>query len=141
MSTSGSRLLIIDDERDIARFVGQVAEGLGYEVSVTTEAEAFKAEVEAFRPDVVIMDIVMPEVDGIELVKFLAEVGCDARVLVISGYAERYLNNTKALGEAFGLRSVTAMAKPIELPMLEAFLGAAGEEGASARSRARPRVG
>lgn len=121
---SGSRLLIIDDEPDIARFVGQVAEGLGYEVSVTTEAETFKAQVEAFAPDVVIMDIVMPDVDGIELVKFLADKGCDARVLVISGYAERYLNNTKTLGEAFGLKSVTAMAKPIELPKLEAFLSA-----------------
>lgn len=122
MAMPGSRLLIIDDEPDIARFVGQVAEGMGYEVSVTTDAEAFKAEVEAFGPDVVIMDIVMPEVDGIELVKFLAEKGCDARILVISGYAERYLNNTKTLGEAFGLKSITAMAKPIELPKLEAFL-------------------
>ncbi|MPY71196.1 MAG: response regulator [Alphaproteobacteria bacterium] len=121
---TGSRLLIIDDEPDIARFVGQVAEGLGYEVSVTTDAEAFKQQVEAFAPDVVIMDIVMPEVDGIELVKFLAETGSSARVLVMSGYAERYLNNTKTLGEAFGLKSVTAMAKPIELPKLEAFLSA-----------------
>jgi hypothetical protein len=42
----------------------------------------------------------------------------------MSGYAERYLNNTKTLGEAFGLKSVTAMAKPIELPKLEAFLSA-----------------
>jgi CheY-like chemotaxis protein len=121
---TGTRLLIIDDEPDIARFVGQVAEGLGYEVSVTTDAEAFKQQVETFAPDVVIMDIVMPEVDGIELVKFLAETGSRARVLVMSGYAERYLNNTKTLGEAFGLKSVTAMAKPIELPKLEAFLSA-----------------
>jgi DNA-binding NtrC family response regulator len=125
MSMPGLRLLIIDDEPDIARFVGHVAEGMGYEVSVTTNAEAFKSEIETFRPDVVIMDIVMPEVDGIELVKFLAERDCDARVLVISGYAERYLNNTKTLGEAFGLKSITAMAKPIELRKLEAFLDTA----------------
>jgi hypothetical protein len=44
---------------------------------------------------------------------------------VISGYAERYLNNTKSLGEAFGLPSITAMSKPIELPKLEEFLNEA----------------
>ena len=44
---------------------------------------------------------------------------------MISGYAERYLDNTKTLGEAFGLQSITAMAKPVELPKLEEFLSAA----------------
>lgn len=66
----------------------------------------------------------MPNIDGIELVKYLAQAGCDARVLVISGYTERYLDNTRTLGEAFGLASITAMRKPIELTQLEAFLSA-----------------
>ena len=116
------KLLIIDDEPDIAQFVAQVAEGLGYDVRTTSDPEEFKRQYAEFQPDVVILDVVMPEVDGIELVKHLAENGCTSKILVISGYAERYLNNTKSLGEAFGLPSITAMAKPIELPSLEAFL-------------------
>jgi len=119
------RLLVIDDEPDIASFIGQVAEELGYEVRVTTDPEAFKRGYEDFRPTVIVLDVVMPEVDGIELVKFLAQRNCSARILVISGYAERYLDNTKTLGEAFGLQSITAMAKPVELPKLEEFLSAA----------------
>lgn len=116
------KLLVIDDEPDIARYIGQVAEELGYEVRVTTDADTFKHSYDDFNPTVVILDVVMPEVDGIELVKFLAQRNCSARILVISGYAQRYLDNTKTLGEAFGLQSVTAMAKPIELPKLEEFL-------------------
>jgi DNA-binding NtrC family response regulator len=119
------RLLVIDDEPDIARYIGLVAEELGYEVRVTTDPEVFKRDYDELKPTVIILDVVMPEVDGIELVKFLAQRNCAARVLVISGYAERYLDNTRTLGEAFGLQSITAMAKPVELPKLEEFLKAA----------------
>jgi len=122
---SKRRLLVIDDEPDIAQYIGQVAEGLGYETRVTTDAENFKESYNGFEPDVIVLDVVMPEIDGIELVKYLATQECGARILVISGYAQRYLDNTKALGEAFGLMSVTAMSKPIELPKLEEFLSAA----------------
>lgn len=118
------KLLIIDDEPDIALFIGQVAEGLGYDCRTTTDPDEFRKIYADFEPDVVILDIVMPEVDGIELVKHLADKSCSSRILVISGYAERYLDNTKSLGEAFGLDSITAMAKPIELPKLEEFLNA-----------------
>jgi CheY-like chemotaxis protein len=116
---------VVDDEPDIAQYIGQVAEGLGYETRVTTDAENFKESFTGFNPDVIVLDVVMPEIDGIELVKYLATQECGARILVISGYAQRYLDNTKALGEAFGLMSVTAMSKPIELPKLEEFLNAA----------------
>ncbi len=118
------RMLVIDDEPDIAEFIGQVGEGLGYDVRVTSDVESFKAAFDGYSPDVVVLDVVMPEIDGIELVKYLAANGCAARILVISGYAQRYLDSTKVLGEAFGLQSITAMSKPIELPKLEDFLSA-----------------
>jgi DNA-binding response OmpR family regulator len=118
------RMLVIDDEPDIAEFVGQVGEGLGYDVRVTSDVESFKASFEGYSPDVVVLDVVMPEIDGIEIVKYLAANNCEARILVISGYAQRYLDNTKVLGEAFGLKSITAMTKPIDLPKLEEFLSA-----------------
>jgi DNA-binding response OmpR family regulator len=118
------RMLVIDDEPDIAEFVGQVGEGLGYEVRVTSDVESFKASFEGYSPDVVVLDVVMPEIDGIEIVKYLAANNCEARILVISGYAQRYLDNTKVLGEAFGLQSITAMTKPIDLLKLEDFLSA-----------------
>lgn len=118
------KLLVIDDEPDIASFIGQVAEELGYEVRATSDPDEFKLYYSEFGPDVVILDVVMPDVDGIELVKYLADQGCASKILVISGYVERYLDNTRSLGEAFGLPSVSAMAKPIELPRLEEFLEA-----------------
>lgn len=125
MEKTKRRLLVIDDERDIAEFIGEVAKGLGYEILVTADAESFMAQYESFKPDVVVVDVVMPKTDGIELVKFLAESGCNARILVISGYTERYLRDTKSLAEAFGLPSVKTMTKPLEISELESFLAPA----------------
>lgn len=116
------KLLVIDDEPDIARLIGQVAEGMGYETRTAANAQQFRTCYAEFQPDVVVLDVVMPETDGIELVQYLADIDCRSRILVISGYAQRYLDNTKSLGKALGLASVTAMTKPIELPRLEAFL-------------------
>ena len=65
---------------------------------MTTNAESFKESYNGFEPDVIVLDVVMPEIDGIELVKYLSTQECGARILVISGYAQRYLDNTKALG-------------------------------------------
>ena len=126
MEKTNNRLLVIDDERDIGEFIGEVAKGLGYDILVTADAKSFMDEYKSFMPDVVVVDVVMPETDGIELVKFLANHGCNARILVISGYAERYLQNTKSLAEAFGLPSVKTMTKPLELAALESFLQPAG---------------
>lgn len=120
------RLLVIDDEPDIGQFIGTVAEGLGYQVTITTDAQAFIDAYNSEKPSVVVVDVVMPDIDGVELVKYLAQSGCDARVLVISGYTERYLDNTRTLGEAFGLASVTSMKKPIELIQLEDYLSIEG---------------
>ena len=122
MEQKKARLLVIDDERDIGEFIGEVAKGLGYEILVTADTKSFMEEYNSFMPDVVVVDVVMPETDGIELVKFLANNGCNARILVVSGYAERYLANTKSLAEAFGLPSVKTMTKPLELAKLESFL-------------------
>ena len=127
METNSRRLVVVDDEPDIARFIADAAAELGYDVRTAGNAEAFKRLYDAFDPTVVILDVVMPDVDGIELVRFLAERKCSARVLVISGYAPQYMNYTTSLGEALGLPSIRAMAKPIDLDVLEDFLAGTAE--------------
>ena len=119
------KILIADDSPTEVRIFQRALAPLGHTLLVAADGDEAERVVRAEAPDLLVLDVVMPEVDGIELVKFLAQRRCDARILVISGYAERYLDNTKTLGEAFGLQSITAMAKPVELRKLEEFLKAA----------------
>jgi DNA-binding response OmpR family regulator len=122
---SEQRLLVIDDEPGFGAFVQQVAEGESFTVRVTTRADEFKEALATFRPTVIALDVVMPDVEGIELLQFLADANWTGPVLVISGYTPDYLRLAKALGGSRGLPSVTTLTKPIHARDLRAALAAA----------------
>ena len=67
------RLLICDDEPAFGRFVQNVAEDLGYEVRVTTDGRAFIEAYNSFKPTTIILDMIMPGMDGNEIVLWLAQ--------------------------------------------------------------------
>ncbi len=116
------RLLVVDDEPDFGEFVREVAEDLGYEVRVTTRGNDFKLLYEAFNPTVILLDIVMPEIDGTELVFWLAERHCTAEIIVATGYNPSYVAVASAIGQGKGLGSVTTLTKPIPIAKLRAAL-------------------
>ena len=116
------KVLVIDDQPQIGDFIRNVAERLGFDVMVTSEPNAFKAGYDEFRPDIIVLDVVMPEQDGIELIRYLADRGCNSRLIIVSGYNSLYLKSSRVLAEDLGLPSVMALAKPIELEALEAAL-------------------
>ena len=73
------RLLIVDDLPELGEIVGRVAGNMGYDVPVTTHAEEFKRDFDSFDPTTVILNIVMPDTDGIELIDWLIERDCNAK--------------------------------------------------------------
>jgi CheY-like chemotaxis protein len=70
----------------------------------------------------VVLDLGMPGMDGIELLRFLAEQGFQSPVLIISGFDRRVLESAFRLGEAHGLTMVGPLEKPVRLEKLEALL-------------------
>ena len=126
---TAKRLLVIDDEADFGTFVGRVAGGLGFEVMLTGCAAEFQEAYPRFAPTHILVDVIMPDRDGIEIVSWLATMGCKARIFIISGYSSHYAEAAKAIGSSQGLCSVTTLKKPISLADLR---GALGECGAKA---------
>ncbi len=117
------RLLVIDDEPEIGEFVRKVATGLGYEVRVTTDGRSFQEAYHQLHPTTIVMDMVMPEMDGNELVLWLMEQHYDANLIIITGYNPDYAKDARLLAEFKGLRSVITLIKPIRLDKLRAVLG------------------
>ena len=115
------RVLIVDDEADFREFVARVAKDLGFEATAVGSGAEFKSVYDQVDPDTVILDIVMPEEDGIELLNWLAARGCAARVLIVSGFNPHYRKMAKMLGGVKGL-DVTTVAKPLRPEELEAAL-------------------
>ncbi len=92
------RLVVVDDEPEFAEYVRKVAAGLGFEVQVTTGAAAFKKAYDAFDPGVIVLDVVMPETDGIEV----DAVAGRARVLGASRRRHRLHAEVRLSGEEVG---------------------------------------
>jgi CheY-like chemotaxis protein len=91
-------------------------------VRVTVRADEFAEIYESFAPTVIVMDVVMPEVDGIELVQWLAQEKCRAKILIVTGYNPHYADAAKRLVSAGDLPSVETLTKPISLADLRAAL-------------------
>ncbi|MBA2771616.1 MAG: response regulator [Pseudomonadota bacterium] len=116
------RLLLIDDEPALADFVADVARDCGFDPVLTSTDEEFRSALCAERPDMIALDLGMPGMDGIELLRFLAGRDCRAPVLIISGFDRRVLDSAFRLGEALGLTMAGPLEKPVRAEELEQLL-------------------
>ena len=116
------RLLLIDDEPTLAKFLASAAQESGFEPVVTEQDEQFRQAFLAERPDMVALDLGMPGMDGVELIRFLADQNYDAPVLIVSGFDRRVLESAIRLGEALGLTMVGPIEKPVRFEVLEETL-------------------
>jgi DNA-binding response OmpR family regulator len=118
------RLLVIDDEPAIASLIKRIAEPCGFEVDATSDWAAFKHSLDKEPPDVICLDLGMPEFDGIELLGFLADRNCTCPLLIVSGFDPRIISTSMRLAEARGLKVAAAIPKPIDTGALREALGA-----------------
>jgi len=116
------RLLLIDDEPALAQFLATAAEDCGFDPLITSRDEDFRQEFVARRPDMVALDLGMPGMDGVELLRFLADQEYRSPVLIVSGFDRRVLESAIRLGEALGLNMAGPLEKPVRLEALEAML-------------------
>jgi CheY-like chemotaxis protein len=70
----------------------------------------------------VALDLGMPGMDGIELLRFLADQDYKAPVLIVSGFDRRVLESAFRLGEALGLSMAGPVEKPVRFEELETML-------------------
>src|SRR5262245_51789085 len=92
---AAKRLLVIDDEVEMMAFISRVATGLGFEVFATADPEEFKQRIKTWQPSCIVLDIVMPGADGIELLGFLAKQDYRGTIVAISGFSPIYLEAVK----------------------------------------------
>jgi len=116
------RLLLIDDEPALAAFVANAAGLSGYCAQVATNDVEFRAKFVENRPNMVALDLGMPGMDGVELLRFLADEGYASPVLIISGFDRRVLETAFRLGQALGLTMAGPLEKPVRLEELESLL-------------------
>jgi CheY-like chemotaxis protein len=106
------RLLIVDDEIAITRIVGSIAAELGVDFkALNTSLTAAEVFVE-YQPDVVILDIVMPGKDGIDVLNDIMNSGIPTQIVLTSGLSEGYLRLGEAIARFHGRNPVRLLRKP-----------------------------
>ncbi|MEC9345817.1 MAG: EAL domain-containing response regulator [Pseudomonadota bacterium] len=106
------RMLIVDDQPEIASLVSSVARDCGYNVDQLHDNKQFAALVSDWQPTHLVIDLQMPDVDGIELLRLLAEQGSRARIIIMSGTDNKVIESARYFGRARGLDIVGMLRKP-----------------------------
>jgi DNA-binding response OmpR family regulator len=106
------RLLSVDDDPGMLSLIRRVAADLGFEIDIVSHGSFFMAAYVRKKPDVITLDLYMPDVDGIELIRWLGDVGCTARIILMSGASIHYSKMAQRLGQDGSKLNVTCLGKP-----------------------------
>ena len=89
-------------------------------VEATSAPKEFLTRLENDQPDIVVLDLVMPKFDGIEVLKRMNEDQIKSKIVLISGAEEELLERARKLAEAWGLDMLAAFTKPLDPNQIEA---------------------
>ncbi len=113
------KILIVDDNKDAAEVLGEALDASGYETLVAFDAPAALEVVDDFRPDVMLIDIGLPVMDGYDLARQLRANPrlAATRLIAVTGYGQES-DRQRAFAAGFNEH----MVKPIDLDRLEVML-------------------
>lgn len=111
--TEAPRVLAVDDEQVVCESIRRVLTEEGYEVATSTSSRAGLELLRRDRFDLLLLDIKMPEMDGIELLRAARDVSPETEVLIVTGYA-----TIETAVEAIKLGAFDYLEKPVSPPQL-----------------------
>ncbi len=111
--TTPPRVLAVDDEQVVCESIRRVLAAEGYEVATSTSSRSGLELLKKERFDLLLLDIKMPEMDGIELLKAARDVSPETEVVIITGYA-----TIETAVEAIKLGAFDYLEKPVSPPQL-----------------------
>jgi DNA-binding NtrC family response regulator len=118
-----TKILVIDDERSIRSTLKEILGFEGYTVDVAENGIAGLDQLKARDYDIVLCDIKMPEMDGIEVLKKIMEMKPETTVVMISGHG-----NIDTAVEAIKLGAYDFIVKPLDLNRLLITIRYAGDK-------------
>ncbi len=115
----GQRVLVVDDEPEILKAMQELLEYLGYKPELAANGKKGLEEYQAKHPDAVLMDINMPEMDGITCIEKILNYDHEANISIFSGYEE---DEAEGMSQHAKDSIKDYLAKPVGLEALSALL-------------------
>ncbi len=111
---SPGKVLVVDDEPEVRQVLLEFLSSRGYDVSVASGGAEAVALVESTRPDLVLLDVAMPGMDGVETLKRIVAIEPDLAVIMVTANAD--IGVTSKL---LALGAVDYVPKPFDLDYLD----------------------
>ena len=106
-------VLVVDDEKNIREMVASSLVKDGYRVAVAANGKQAVEAVQREMPDVVLLDLIMPGMNGVEVLKTLHSLKSDLPVIIVTVYPDSSL-----MGEALRYPPITLLPKPLDNKVL-----------------------
>ena len=123
MPVVAARVLIIEDDRDSAEFLKLLVEPRGYLVRTAGTGQEARDSLTTWRPELVLMDMMLPDAQGLELLRHFREASPETQIIMVTGYG----SVPKAV-EAMEAGAFSFIEKPVDVGILMAMLEKAGEK-------------
>ena len=120
-SSSPGRVLIVDDEPEVRSELSRALTAQGFETATAEDGEQALRQLDSWSPDVIITDLVMPRLDGFELMRTLRGRGEVTPAIVLTGFG----SVEKALSVIRDLDAYWFLEKPVKLTALYSLLNRA----------------
>jgi two-component system, NtrC family, response regulator HydG len=115
--SAAATLLVIDDEPVVLAVVDRFAHDSGFQVVTRTDARAALAELQALKPDAVIVDVKMPEIGGLDVLRAILDVDPTCQIILMTGHP-----SVDTAMEAVKLGALDYISKPIDFDRLGRLL-------------------
>lgn len=116
------RLLVLDDDSAVSRTIGLFARGVEFDTRTTSRPDDFFHELEHWHPTHIALDLIMPAMDGVEVMRRLANRHCTARIIITSGVGNRVLDAASRAAAERGLDIAGVLSKPFSPSSLRELL-------------------
>jgi PAS domain S-box-containing protein len=116
---NGETILVVDDEEEILKAMHNLLHSLGYQSAVAISGQEAITQYRAIQPEIVLMDINMPEMDGVSCTEKILDLNPDAKIAFITGYE---IGSLDQFGDRVQNAVTTFLTKPVELVDLSATL-------------------
>jgi two-component system, chemotaxis family, chemotaxis protein CheY len=126
-------LLAVDDDPSSAELVVRVAERCGFEAFATSDSRGVVELIRQLEPDILAVDICMPNVDALDLFRMLSADKYSGNIIIVSGQDQSTLYSAAKFAAELGLNTPKTMQKPLNFQDLRAWLhGLNSEKNAAA---------
>ncbi len=112
-SEAGAKILVVEDDLTIGRFVELELSHIGFTVLKVTDGNEALGAVTEFQPDLIILDLMLPGIDGLEVARAVRSQGLETPILMLTARSE-----TQDVVTGFDAGADDYLRKPFEIPEL-----------------------